>query len=117
MHNKLVNTIIESIQDKKGYDITDINLQKIENAICDHFIICHGDSRPQVEAIAENIERQLREKLHTKPVNIDGKENAQWILIDYHHVMVHVFQREYRNFYNLEELWADAKIKQIETKY
>lgn len=110
--NKKVNLkdfIVESIKDRKGKDITVLDLRKLEQSIADYFIICHGDSNTQVDAISENIDRQTRSELQEHPIHKEGTENLQWVLLDYGEIVVHVFQEEYRSFYNLEDLWADAK--------
>ena len=93
--------------DKKGSDIVDIDLTKIHNAICDHFIICHADS----------IEKKVREKLDQKVHHREGLENAMWILLDYNDIIVHVFQKDYREYYKLEELWGDAVVSHLTDKY
>lgn len=105
--------IIAAIQDVKGQKITLIDLSDIESAPSSEFIICEGKSNTQVSAIADNIEEQIRKDMSRKPYNIDGQRNSQWIVIDYGTVLVHVFQPEMRNLYNLEELWGDAKITEI----
>ena len=84
--------------------------------MCDYFIICHADSTTQVSALAESVEDTVRIEMGEKPWNSEGQTNATWILLDYSNVVVHVFQRETREFYNLEELWADAKIQEIESE-
>ena len=95
-------------------DIDDVlDLNKIENIACKYFVICHGTSKPHVEAIAESIEDLVREKAQDKPINKEGRENAEWILIDYFDIVIHVFQEPVRKFYKLEELWADAEIQNI----
>lgn len=105
---KLLETIIESIREKKGHNIVSIDLTALDNASTDHFVICQAPSPTQVEAIADNIEDRTREMLAVKPNHIEGKQNAMWVLVDYPGVMVHIFQDEYRGFYRLEELWADG---------
>jgi ribosome-associated protein len=106
--NLLLNNIVEGILEKKGRDIVDIDLSKINSALCDHFIICHADSNTQVSAIADSIE---------KIGHREGSENAMWILLDFYDIVVHVFQKEVRNYYRLEELWGDAKISKIEESF
>lgn len=113
MENKLLQFIIEGIQEKKGEEIVDIHLSELDNSICDHFLVCHGDSHVQVHAIADAIEKNVREKLNDRPTHREGMENARWIILDYHTVMVHIFQQELREHYNLEELWNDTKIEKI----
>jgi len=115
--NLLLTNIIEGIIEKKGREIVDIDLSKINSSICDHFIICHAESNTQVAAIADSIEKHVRENLNEKVGHREGLENALWILLDYHDIVVHIFQREVRNYYQLEELWGDAKILKIEESY
>jgi ribosome-associated protein len=113
-NDELLGLIIEAIQDKKGIDIVDLNLSALEYAIADHFVICHGNSNTQVEAIADSVIEKVKEKLNVKVWHKEGYQNAQWILLDFAGIIVHVFQKEYREFYSLEELWADGKIKYFE---
>jgi ribosome-associated protein len=110
----LSELIIKGIQDKKGKNITSLNLKNIEHAVTDYFIVCHGTSNTQVQAIAESIEDEVRKAIGIKPWHREGMQNAEWILLDYIDVVVHVFQEETRNFYQIESLWADAEIKKIE---
>jgi ribosome-associated protein len=105
----LVNKIIEGIQEKKGADITVLDLTEIDNTITSFFVICAGDSNVHVEAVADSVEDYARKHINEKPFCVEGKQNAQWILLDYFDVVVHLFQRPAREFYNLEALWADAK--------
>ena len=91
-----------------------MDLQNIKNAVASFFIICHGTSRPQLSAIADAIEEQVREKTGFKAWNKEGFENAEWILLDYADVVVHIFQENHRKFYNLEGLWADMKITRMD---
>lgn len=106
-----VDYIIQGIQEKKGKQIVKMNLSAIENTMCKYFVICHGTSKPHVQAIAESIEDFVRNSCGDKPINKEGLENAEWILIDYFDVVVHVFQEDVRKFYKLEDLWADAEIQ------
>ena len=109
----LVNTIIEAIREKKGQRIVKINLKEVNNTVCDYFIICEGESNTQVNALADNVDKQTYLTLKATPHHIEGRENAQWILLDYFSVVVHVFQKEQRNFYKLEDLWSDGKFEII----
>lgn len=108
---KLASIIIEAIQEKKGQDIISLNLRDIENAVTDYFVICHGTSRPQVEAIAESVMDAVDKKTGDDPWHKEGTENAEWILLDYVDVVVHIFRDNTRGFYQLEKLWADAKVE------
>jgi ribosome-associated protein len=113
----VIDLIVEGIQEKRGKEIMSIDISALENSICRYFIICHGDSNTQVSAIAQWIERVMEEKHSEKVWHKEGFENAQWILLDYVDVVVHIFQKEYRDFYNLESLWADGKIERYKNKY
>jgi ribosome-associated protein len=110
----LVNAIIKSIQEKKGEQIVAINFANIKNSVCDYFIICQANSKIQVQAISESVIEKVKEITGIKPLNTEGFQNAEWILLDYFDVVVHVFQKDIRKFYKLENLWADALIKKIE---
>lgn len=105
--------VIEGIQDRKGKNIKIVDLSSIDGASARQFIICEGSSNMQVTAIADNIRESLLERAGIKPYNYDGYRNAEWIVIDYGDVLVHVFQPEVRARYNLEELWSDAPIISI----
>lgn len=111
---QLVKTIVEAMQDKKAEDIVVLDLKETGSSVADFFIICHGTSNVQVEAIASGIERNTKEKLKEKAWKREGIQNAQWIILDYVNVVVHVFYEEMREFYKLEELWGDAKITNYE---
>jgi ribosome-associated protein len=110
----VVSTIVEAIQDKKGKDIVLIDMSAFDSPVCDFFIICHGDSSTHVDAISEEVMHFLAKKKKLKPHSREGRENAQWILLDYYAVVVHIFQRQYRDFYNIEGLWADGVMKRFE---
>ena len=109
----LVETIIKGIQEKKGSNIVVADLSGIDGTICQNFIICQGNSPTQVEAIAESIADMARMELHEKPAHVVGMENAQWVAMDYTDVLVHVFLPDVREYYDLEHLWADAKLSHI----
>ncbi len=110
---KLLQQITQGIQDKKGKNIVIADLTKIEDTICNYFVICQGNSPSQVTAIVESVKDFARKGAQTKPCAIDGLRNAEWVAMDYADVLVHVFLPEARNFYNLETLWADAQLTQI----
>ncbi len=114
---ELVDAVVEGIQEKKGVNIVILDMTKIENTICEYFIICDGDSNVHVDAIAESVNDYVRKKLNDRPAHLEGRDNAEWILIDYVDVIVHVFQRSIREFYNLEGLWADAKRTEIKNLF
>jgi len=111
---QLANNIIEGIQNKNGRDITLLELKEVENSICDFFVICHGTSTTHVDAISESVEEKIKKELNEKPYRKEGAKNLTWVLMDYENVVVHIFQEEYRKFYNLEDLWADAQVSKIE---
>lgn len=105
----LAKSVVNGILEKKGENIVCLDLRGIENAVCDYFIICEGNSNIQVEAIADSVIETVKKEVQQRPYRSEGWENALWVLIDYINVVVHVFQRETRQFYNLESLWADAE--------
>lgn len=111
---QLAELIIEGIREKKGNKIVTINFKEIDNAIADYFVICHGTSSSQVEAIAENIPEFVRKNSGIKPWHSEGQRNAEWILLDYVDVVVHIFIETSRDFYKIEKLWADAEVKYLE---
>ncbi|MDL1913881.1 MAG: ribosome silencing factor [Bergeyella sp.] len=107
---RLVDKIVEAIRDIKGEDIKILDLSEIENAVASTFIICSGNSNTQVSAIAGSIEERVRADLNDRPWHVEGAENALWIVVDYVTVVVHIFQKEIREYYEIEELWGDAKV-------
>lgn len=113
----LVKLITEGIQERKGHNITLVDLSNIESAATENFIICEGNSTMQVSAIADSVRDYLLENAGIKPYNYDGYQNSQWIVIDYGNTLVHVFLPEMRHLYNLEELWSDAVITEIPDLY
>jgi ribosome-associated protein len=112
--DKLLASIVEAAQNKKAKNIISLDLQKLDGAICSHFVVCNADSTTQVSAIADGIEEEVFEKLHQKVWRVDGKMNSLWIAMDFTDVVVHIFQTEMRDFYKLEELWADAPCTRYE---
>lgn len=110
---QLLKYIIEGMQEKKANNITVLDLQSIENSFCNYFVICEAESRPQLQAITESIEEFTNKKLSIKPHHTEGIQNAEWILIDYLTIVVHIFRSDIRSYYKIEELWADAKIQHI----
>ena len=107
---KLAKSIIEAIDDKKGKDIVTLDLRGFDGAICDMFVVCNADSTTQVGAICDGVEEKVHKDCEEWPVRIQGKENALWIVMDYGNIMVHIFQTEMRDYYRLEDLWADANL-------
>lgn len=110
---QLAELIIEGIREKKGKEIVTINFKGLENTITDYFVICHGTSSSQVEAISENISEFVRKNSGLKPWHSEGQRNAEWVLLDYIDVVVHVFLETSREFYKIEKLWADAEVKYL----
>lgn len=106
----LLQHIIEGLQEKKGKEIVNIDLRKLDYAACDNFVICHGDSGTQVKALAGSVEEKVDEKISVRVRHREGLENASWILLDYGDIVVHIFIKEARDYYKLEDLWGDADI-------
>ena len=109
----LISVIIQGIEEVKGENIQLLDLRDIENTVCDYFIICSGNSNTQVKAISSSIQKTVSKQVKDKPWHIEGENNAEWILMDYVNVAVHVFQKQIRDFYDIESLWGDAKITEI----
>lgn len=109
---KLLSTIIEGIEEKKGENIVSLDFKKIENAICKYFVICEGGSNTHVSAISDSVIDYTQKKIGVKVWKSAGFENAEWIILDYADIMVHVFQPHVRNYYGIEELWADCIFKE-----
>ncbi len=112
MDKNLFDVIISAIEDKKGKNIVSIELSAIDGSIADAFVVCNADSTTQVAAIADGIEEEVEKQLGERPRRVEGLTNAVWVVIDYVDIMVHIFLSEARNFYRLEELWADAPASQ-----
>ncbi len=110
----LLNNIVKGIFEKKGHNVLKIDLRKLENRITDYFVICHAPSTSQVSALSDSVEDTVRKDTGEKPLHLEGLDNCYWVLVDYGNVIVHIFLEEYRNFYSLESLWADAKIEKME---
>ncbi len=111
---QLLEVIVNAIQDVKGEEIRSLDMRPLNNAVADFFVVCHGNSHTQAQAIARKIEEETEKKLDQSPWHKEGVQNAEWILLDYVDVVVHVFYKEARPFYGLEELWADAKTTEYE---
>lgn len=109
----LCDTIVEGMQENKAKDIVVLDMRKIIGSVCDFFVICTGDSSTQVDGISTSVVRFTRKALSEKPWRIEGKTNSEWILMDYGNVVAHVFYKDTRGFYDLEDLWADAARKDI----
>jgi ribosome-associated protein len=113
----LLANIIKGIEEVKGNDIDILDLREIDNSPCDYFVICNGNSNTQVNAIVNSIQKTVSKELKDKPWHVEGMENAEWVLMDYVTIVVHVFQKQIREYYNIESLWGDSKITTIENKY
>lgn len=109
----LIALIIKGIEDVKGEDIQLLDLRDIENTVCDYFVVCSGTSNTQVNAISASVQKVVSKELKDKPWHVEGENNAEWVLMDYVNVVVHVFQKHIRDFYSIESLWGDAKITEI----
>ena len=109
----LADIIVSGMQEKLGLNIVKLNLSGIPNSITDYFVICHGSSRSQVDAIADSVQWEVKKAIGALPSHKEGFENCEWILLDYFDVVVHIFQAEAREFYQLEKLWADAPREDI----
>ena len=106
---RLCDAIVEGMQENKANDIVVLDLREISNSVCDFFVICSGESSTQVDGISTSITRYTRKELQEKPWHIEGKTNSEWVLLDYINVVAHIFYKDARPFYDLEDLWADAK--------
>lgn len=108
--SKIIKTIIAAIQEKKGENVISLDLRKINEAVADFFIICEAGNQPQIKAIADNVEEQVKKICHENPYHHEGYKALQWVLVDYVNVVVHVMLPETRKFYKLEEMWSDASV-------
>jgi len=116
-NDQLIAEIIKGIEQVKGLKVVILDLRELENSVCDYHIICEGNSNTQVNAIAASVQKTVSKALKDKPWHVEGEANAEWILLDYINVVVHVFQKHIREFYDLESLWGDAKITNLEATY
>lgn len=113
--DELIALILQGIEEVKGQNINLLDLREIENTVCDYFIICNGTSNTHVNAIVGSIQKTVSKASKDKPWHVEGTENAEWVLMDYVNVVVHVFQKHIREFYDIEGLWGDAKFTTIES--
>ncbi len=111
--DQLISTAIKAIEEVKGEDIQLLDLRDIENTVCDYFVVCSGNSNTQVKAIANSVQKMIGKELQEKAWHVEGESVAEWILVDYVNVVVHVFQKPIREFYDIESLWGDANITKI----
>lgn len=116
-NDDLLVNILKGIEDVKGENIDILDLRALDNTVCDYFIICNGNSNTQVVAITNSIQKAVSKELKEKPWHVEGTENGEWVLMDYVNIVVHVFQKHIREYYNIESLWGDAKITSIASKY
>lgn len=115
--DELIALIIAGIEEVKGVDINLLDLREIENTVCDYFVICNGTSNTHVNAIVSSIQKTVSKSIKDKPWHVEGADNAEWVLMDYVNVVVHVFQKHIREFYDIEGLWGDAKVTMVESSY
>ena len=108
--DQLITQIIKGIEENKGLDITLLDLREIENTVCDYFIIASGTSNTHVSSIAGSVQKEVSKELKEKPWHTEGEQTAEWVLMDYVNVVVHIFQKPVREHYDIEGLWGDAKI-------
>ena len=111
-NSKIIKTIISAIQQKKGQKIVSLDLRKIPEAVADFFIICEAGNQPQIRAISDFVEEQVKKQCDENPYRHEGYQMLQWVLIDYVNVVVHVMLSENRKFYKLDEMWSDADVKE-----
>ncbi|HEA21919.1 hypothetical protein LCGC14_2380860 [marine sediment metagenome] len=111
----LIASILSGIDEVKGQDVLLLDLRDIENTVCDYFIICNGTSNTQVKAIAGSIRKIVSKAIGDKPWHVEGEDHAEWVLMDYVNVVVHVFQKQIREHYDIEGLWGDAKVTEVES--
>jgi ribosome-associated protein len=109
----LLQSVVKGIFEKKGQDVLKIDLRKLENRITDFFVISHGSSVNQVDSLCDSVEDIVRKETGEKPMHVEGLDNCFWVLLDYGNVVVHIFLEEYRHFYSLESLWADASMEAV----
>ncbi|KQB99140.1 ribosome silencing factor [Pedobacter sp. Hv1] len=100
---------IQGIQEKKGHDIVRLDLRELNSSVSDYFVVCNADSSTQVKAIADSVEDEIYKLTQTHPWRKEGLDNAEWIILDYFDVVVHIFRTEKRDFYGIEDLWGDAE--------
>ncbi|MGB5668650.1 MAG: ribosome silencing factor [Maribacter sp.] len=111
--DELIALILQGIEEVKGHDINLLDLREIENTVCDYFIICNGTSNTHVKAIVGSIQKTVSKAIKDKPWHVEGEDNAEWVLMDYVNVVVHVFQKQIREYYDIEGLWGDAKFTRV----
>tara|TARA_B100000886_G_scaffold134390_1_gene90708 strand:+ start:249 stop:620 length:372 start_codon:yes stop_codon:yes gene_type:complete len=113
----LISNIISGIENVKGLDVSLLDLRDIENTVCSYFVVCTGSSNTHVKAIVNAVQKTVSKELKEKPFQTEGNDNSEWVLIDYVNIVVHVFQKQIREYYNIEGLWGDAKTTNIASNY
>jgi ribosome-associated protein len=111
-NSKIFKAIIKAIQDKKGENIVSLDLRKIPEAVADFFIICEAGNQPQIRAITDAVEDEVKKKCNESPYRHEGKQVLQWVLIDYVNIVVHIMHSDARKFYKLEEMWSDSVLEE-----
>ena len=115
--DSLISNIVDGIENVKGLDVSILDIRDIENTVCRYLVVCTGNSNTHVSAIVSAIKKTVSKELKEKPFHTEGNVNAEWVLIDYINVVVHVFQKQIREYYNIEELWGDAKTTKVASNY
>ena len=115
--DELIALILHGIEDVKGLEINVLDLTEIDNTVCDYFVLCTGTSNTHVNAIVNSIQKTVSKAIQDKPWHVEGSDNAEWVLLDYVNVVVHVFQKHTREFYDIESLWGDAKVTMVESSF
>lgn len=115
--DELIALILHGIEEVKGLEINLLDLRDIENTVCDYFVICNGTSNTHVNAIVNSVQKTVSKGIKDKPWHVEGSDNAEWVLLDYVNVVVHVFQKQIRDFYDIEGLWGDAKVTMVESSF
>ncbi|MES2518205.1 MAG: ribosome silencing factor [Bacteroidota bacterium] len=110
---ELSQLVVKGMQERKALDIVVMDMRKVKNAFTDFFVVCSGTSDTQTDAIAESVDKEVWEATHNHPRSVEGRTNREWILVDYYDVIVHVFKKDRREFYKLEELWGDAEFTYV----
>ncbi|MFM1878732.1 MAG: ribosomal silencing factor RsfS [Bacteroidota bacterium] len=115
--DELIALVIAGIEEVKGKEITLLDLREIDNTVCEYFVICSGTSNTHVKAIVNSIQKTISKAIHDKPWHVEGAEHAEWVLMDYVNVVIHVFQKHIREYYDIEGLWGDAQITPVESSF
>jgi ribosome-associated protein len=110
---KLCDAIVKGMQEKKAADILVMDLRKVKNAVADFFVVCSGNSDKQLDAIADSVDEEVFKSMKENPWHVEGKNNREWVLLDYFDVVVHIFKKDKREFFALEKLWGDAEMIEI----